>query len=107
MKDFKKRAKQSPDTMQQLNSGFEGGGKIKTTIGEELDDAGFQTSGYITKKNLTVGGDGAMAHLNYLPPGPYIDNQVNADIRPLEVKYVTEMGYPGDGWSGKSDDMGI
>lgn len=107
MRDFKKRAPQSGDLMQQLNNGFEGGGPMKANVGEMLDDAGFQTSGYITKKNLDIGGDGASVHLNFTPPGPYIDNQVNSDIRPLEMKRITPMGFPGDGWSGKSDDIGV
>lgn len=65
-----------------------------------LDKAGFQTSGYITKKGTPNGAD---AKFNYLPPGMNIDRQECADIRPLEMKQiVSASGYPGDGWSGET-----
>ena len=44
---------------------------------------GFVTGGFITKKGAPSG-DGAK--FNVMPPGDDIDNQPDADIRPLPMK---------------------
>jgi hypothetical protein len=60
------------------------------------DKAGFQTSGYIDKKGTAYG---EAAKFNCLPPGMDIDHQETSDIRSMKMKQVTDMSYPGDGWS--------
>lgn len=64
---------------------------------------GFVTSGYITKKGTP---SGESAKFNYLPPGQDINDQHCADIRAMEKKQVTAMGYPGDGWQGNDSAPG-
>lgn len=56
---------------------------------------GFVTSGFIVKKGTP---SGESAQFNVMPPGDDIDNQPDADIRPLPMKKITPMGYPGSGW---------
>lgn len=96
-------------TDQQSNQGIEGGGRYRDAPSSELlDNPGFQTGGYIDKKGVTAAN--AMDpdfRYNRTPPGMFIDDQSGADIRPMTVKFVTGMGYPGDGWSGQSEDIGI
>lgn len=126
-KDFKGRARVPRAVGQNSHSNTAGPGggafinpKTDTTDGAgrfrdsvpgavDLDNAGLQVGGYITKKNLNIGGMGADVRLNFLPPGMYIDNQENADIRPIQMKEIVKTsGYPGDGWTGKgSEDIGI
>lgn len=67
------------------------------------EKVGFVTSGYIDKKGTASGQD---ARFNYLPPGQNIDDQFTADIRSMEMKKVTAMGYPGDGWVGNDSSPG-
>ena len=64
------------------------------------DPAGFQTSGYINKKG-TPHGDGAT--FNAMPPGMDITNQDVTDQRPLPMKKLTSLSYPGDGWGAERD----
>ena len=58
---------------------------------------GIKDSGYLTKKGLEEGGANVMLHS--LPPGTDIEDQENADIRKMPFKTITDMGYPGDGWT--------
>lgn len=55
---------------------------------------GFVTSGYITKKGASSGED---AKFNVMPPGEDIEDQPDADIRPMPMKKITPLGYPGSG----------
>lgn len=71
-------------------------GVLPSSGGEVLDKAGIMDSGYLVKKGLEFGID---AFYNTLPPGMDIEDQENADIRKMEAKYVTDLGYPGDGWT--------
>lgn len=64
----------------------------KMVNGEEV---GIQASGYLDKKGTP---DGAFDQFNFLPPGQNIEKQSIADIRPMEMKTITPLGYPGDGW---------
>jgi hypothetical protein len=57
---------------------------------------GIKNHGYLVKKNLEFGPD---VFYNSLPPGMDIEDQENCDIRAMEMKTVTSMGYPGDGWA--------
>jgi len=121
LKDFKGRASEPAAIMQTRGSDYgmgmnvpvttpgDGMGRFRDSPNTEvLDNPGFQVGGYITKKGLNIGGKGADVRLNFLPPGMYIDNQENADIRPITMKNIVDpAGYPGDGWSGASEDMGI
>jgi len=61
---------------------------------------GVRNHGYLVKKNLEFGPD---AFYNSLPPGMDIEDQENCDIRKMELKTVTAMSYPGDGWSEGTD----
>ncbi|CAB3731058.1 hypothetical protein [Paraburkholderia rhynchosiae] len=54
---------------------------------------GFVTGGFITKKGAPTGD----AKFNVMPPGDDIDNQPDADIRPMPMKKITPLGYPGSG----------
>jgi hypothetical protein len=71
-------------------------GTLPTTGGPTLDKAGIKDQGYLDKKG-TAYGEGAM--FNMLPPGTDIEDQKTADIRPMQMKTVTDLGYPGDGWT--------
>jgi hypothetical protein len=64
--------------------------------GPSLDKAGIQDSGYIDKKGTPYGVD---VFFNCLPPGSNIEDQALADIREQECKYITDLGFPGDGWT--------
>jgi len=55
---------------------------------------GFETGGYIDKKG-TPQGEGAS--FNKMPPGDDLSNQVVSDQRPMPMKTVVDMSYPGDG----------
>jgi len=72
--------------------------------GNVLDKAGFQTSGYITKKGTPVANGAEIGYIfNKMPPGMNIDKQDCADIRSLPYKeIVSASGYAGDGWSGST-----
>ena len=61
---------------------------------------GVKDAGYLVKKNLQFGDD---VFYNTLPPGMDIEDQENCDIRKMEMKTITSMGYPGDGWSEGAD----
>lgn len=61
---------------------------------------GIKDSGYLVKKNLEFG---PSAMYNTLPPGMDIEDQENCDIRKMEMKTITAMGYPGDGWTDGMD----
>lgn len=58
---------------------------------------GIKTEGYLVKKNLPYG---VNAMYNSLPPGMDIEDQEITDQRVMEMKTITRMGYPGDGWEG-------
>lgn len=58
---------------------------------------GIKDEGYLTKKGIVEGGANVM--LQSLPPGTDIEDQENADIRKMPFKTITDMGYPGDGWT--------
>jgi hypothetical protein len=56
---------------------------------------GIDNTGYLTTKGLE-----APNGKSPMPPGMNIENQMNADINPMETKtYSGGMGYPGDGWT--------
>lgn len=67
-------------------------------MGNEM--VGIKNHGYLVKKNLEFG---PQVHYNSLPPGMDIEDQENCDIRKMEMKTVTAMGYPGDGWTDGED----
>lgn len=69
-----------------------------TMAGNEM--VGIKNHDYLVKKNLEFGPN---VHYNSLPPGMDIEDQENCDIRRMELKTVTDMGYPGDGWSDGAD----
>lgn len=56
---------------------------------------GFTTQGYIDKQGMPYG---ESVKLNFMPPGMDISNQENAEIHRMELKTLTSMSYPGDGW---------
>lgn len=58
---------------------------------------GVKNDGYLVKKGLNFG---VNAMYNSLPPGMDIEDQENCDIRKMEMKTVTGLGFPGDGWKG-------
>lgn len=58
---------------------------------------GIKDDGYLTKKGLEEGGANVMLHS--LPPGMDIEDQENCDIRKMPFKTITDLGYPGDGWT--------
>lgn len=64
--------------------------------GESLDKAGIHNDGYLVKKGTPFG---VTAMFNSLPPGMDIEDQELTDQRKMEMKYVTDLGYPGDGWT--------
>jgi hypothetical protein len=70
---------------------------LPSSGGEVLDKAGIRDSGYLVKKDLPYG---INVFYNTLPPGMDIEDQEIADIRKQECKYVTDLSYPGDGWTG-------
>lgn len=109
LRNFKGRASEPAGIKKTVNRQWDGDGSFRDSPNTEvLDNPGFQTSGYIDKKGITI--EEALSpttRYNMLPPGMFIDNQVDADIRPLPVKFVTDMGYPGDGWSGASEPLGV
>lgn len=87
------------------------GGKRHDMKGQDLADVGWladssqmtgnemvgvKNHGYLVKKNLEYGNQ---VNYNSLPPGMDIEDQENCDIRTMEFKTVTDMGYPGDGWT--------
>ena len=63
--------------------------------GPVLDRAGINDEGYLTKKGLT---DGVNVFYNTLPPGMDIEDQELLDVRRMQMKVITALGYPGDGW---------
>lgn len=71
-------------------------GVLPASGGPSLDKAGIQDTGYINKKGLT---DGVNEFYNTLPPGMNIEDQALADIHAQPIKYITDLGYPGDGWT--------
>lgn len=74
--------------------------------GNVLDKAGFQTSGYINKKNTPYAMGAEIGYIfNRLPPGQDIEDQQTKDIRAEPFKQLVETsGYPGDGWQGSTAD---
>lgn len=64
--------------------------------GETLDKAGVHNDGYLVKKGTPWG---VNAMFNSLPPGMDIEDQELTDQRKMEMKTVTGLGYPGDGWT--------
>ncbi|HKR43370.1 MAG TPA: hypothetical protein VJU59_27425 [Paraburkholderia sp.] len=52
---------------------------------------GFVTSGFITKKGAPSPDSD---RFNVMPPGEYIEDQPNADIREMPMKKITPLGYP-------------
>lgn len=69
---------------------------LPTSGGESLDKAGIHNEGYLVKKGTPFG---VTAMFNSLPPGMDIEDQELTDQRKMEMKYVTDLGYPGDGWT--------
>jgi|SRR6267378_1401929 len=80
--------------LNEIPPGIKGMNSLHNDIGEM---SGFQadTSAYIVKKGTPYG---EAAKFNFLPPGMDITNQENADFRNMELKKITDMSYPGDGW---------
>jgi hypothetical protein len=64
-----------------------------------MDDPGFRADGsHIIKKGTPVTYGAQMGHIfNKLPPGMDITNQDVTDQRPMELKKVTMISFPGDG----------
>lgn len=62
---------------------------------ENLDDPGLDASGSCFVKKGTPSGE--EASFNYLPPGPDITNQKNAEFNAMPFRKLTSMSYPGDG----------
>jgi hypothetical protein len=69
---------------------------LPSSGGEVLDKAGIKDNGYLTKKNLPFG---VAVFYNTLPPGMDIEDQELADIRTQPFKQITDLSYPGDGWT--------
>lgn len=69
---------------------------LPSSEGGTLDKAGIKNNGYLVKKNLPFG---VNAFYNSLPPGMDIEDQEITDQRKMEMKQVTGLGYPGDGWT--------
>jgi len=69
---------------------------LPTSEGETLEVAGIKDNGYLTKKGLPFG---VAVFYNTLPPGMDIEDQELADIRQQPYKEITDLGYPGDGWT--------
>lgn len=82
-------------------------GTFPNSGGEVLDRAGIKDAGYLEKKGTPMGQSvtpaGVSGHIfNQLPPGDNIGDQSVSDISrtdSMKVKKVTDMGYPGDGWT--------
>lgn len=74
-------------------SPIKGMGGTHNDIGEK---SGFQTEGYIDKKGTPYGDS---ATFNRMPPGMDISDQEVVDIRSMQLKTVTDISYPGDGWN--------
>ncbi|MDB5975153.1 MAG: hypothetical protein JWR07_1913 [Nevskia sp.] len=89
------------DPLGAVPPGIKGMNSTHNDIGEQ---SGFDgdTSSYIVKKGTPYG---EAAKFNFLPPGMDISNQENVDIRGMELKTITEFGYPGDGWEPKPRDV--
>lgn len=83
----------------------EGMGPMARSPGSDLDRAGFQTDGYIDKKGITAAqAENPNTRYNQMPPGMFIEDQIDSDIRALPMKNIVDpSGYPGDGWSGATD----
>lgn len=64
--------------------------------GQAVEKTGVKDSGYLTKKSTPSGME---AKFNKLPPGMNIEDQEVCDIRSMQMKTVTNLGYPGDGWT--------
>jgi len=64
--------------------------------GQSLDKSGIKNNGYLVKKGTP---HGVTAFFNSLPPGMDIEDQELTDQRKMEMKTITGLGYPGDGWS--------
>lgn len=69
---------------------------LPSSGGETLDVAGIKDSGYLTKKGLPFG---PAVFYNTLPPGMDIEDQELIDVRVMPMKTITDLGYPGDGWT--------
>jgi hypothetical protein len=69
---------------------------LPSSGGETLDKAGIHNEGYLVKKGTPWG---VNAMFNSLPPGMDIEDQELTDQRKMELKTVTALGYPGDGWT--------
>jgi hypothetical protein len=69
---------------------------LPSSGGQSLEKSGIQDDGYLVKKGTPWG---VNAMFNSLPPGMDIEDQELTDQRKLELKTVTGLGYPGDGWS--------
>ncbi len=59
------------------------------------EEVGIQAGGYLDKKGTTVESVQKLP----LPPGMNIENQPTKDINAMPFKTVTDLGYPGDGWT--------
>lgn len=70
-------------------------GGTHNDIGEQ---SGFQTTGYIDKRDTPYG---EAAKFNFLPPGMEIENQEMASINAMPMRKLTEESYPSDGWEPK------
>lgn len=69
---------------------------LPSSDGGSLDKAGIHNDGYLVKKGTP---HGVTAMFNSLPPGMDIEDQELTDQRTMELKTVTNLGYPGDGWT--------
>lgn len=66
---------------------------LRNDIGEA---SGFITDGYLDKRDTPYG---EAAKFNFLPPGMDISNQETAEIHDMPMRKLTDLSYPGDGWS--------
>jgi hypothetical protein len=62
--------------------------------------SGFTDTGYLDKRDTPYG---EAARFNIMPPGMDISNQPMVEIHPMELKTVTGISYPGDGWPSPKD----
>lgn len=82
-------------------------GTFPSSIGEVLERAGIKDMGYHDKKgtpeSFSASPSGISGYIfNQLPPGDSLEDQKLSDVRrtiDMKVKKVTDMGYPGDGWT--------
>ena len=82
-------------------------GTFPSSGGEVLDRAGIKDVGYLDKKGtpseFSASPSGVTGHIfNQLPPGDNIGDQEVSDVGrtdTMKVKEVTDMSYPGDGWT--------